>query len=147
MRMGCYPGVQPSPISWCPPVMRGDCNQLSVHNRYQRLKKKIKKNLKNVLLDSVAQAARGMLLLDLGGFHDKQLKFPECQQHPGTAQSEAALSLLKVFCTSRQFVGWSPNPREPPRGGKAEIRLGPLKSCHALLLPPGQWEGRLGNGS
>lgn len=43
------------------------------------VKKKIKKNLKNVLLDSVAQAARGMLLLDLGGFHNKQLKFPECQ--------------------------------------------------------------------
>lgn len=49
-----------------PHMMYGDCNQLLVHNRYQRLKK-IKKNLKNVLLDSVAQAARGMLLLDLGG--------------------------------------------------------------------------------
>lgn len=58
--------------------MRGDSNQLLVHNRYQRLKK-IKKNLKNVLLDSVAQAARGMLLLDLGGFHNEQLKLPECR--------------------------------------------------------------------
>lgn len=58
--------------------MCGDCNQLSVHNRYQRVRK-IKKNLKNVLLDSVAQAARGMLLLDLGGFHSKKLEFVECQ--------------------------------------------------------------------
>lgn len=58
--------------------MRGDSNQLLVHNRYQRLKK-IKKNLKNVLLDSVAQAARGMLLLDLGGFRKEQLKLPECR--------------------------------------------------------------------
>lgn len=58
--MGCYPDVQPSPYDvWGLQSALGTQQIPEV--------KKIKKNLKNVLLDSVAQAARGMLLLDLGG--------------------------------------------------------------------------------